>query len=241
MRIALVDDELTQLNTIHAFLTSALQQLGVEVQCIDKFCSAEDFFRRWQPDGYDILLLDIYMGSDNGVDIARRVREADSRVALAFCTSSNEFASESYEVGAAYYLQKPITEQSVLAMLKRLNLSGIERRRILTLPDGYKCLLRQVMYTEYSNHTVTFHIQDDKPHSVYMNHAEAETLLLHYKYFSCINKGCIVNLAKVKRESGNEFLMPDGAQLPISRRRAKEVLESYTRCRFELMDKEVSL
>ncbi len=240
LRIALVDDELTQLHTIHMHLSSALQKMGIEIKCMDSYNSATTFLTAFQPDSYDIILLDIYMDADNGVDVARRLRQQDSQVVLAFCTSSNEFAAESYEVGAGYYLQKPVSEEKLTAMLRRLDLSRIERNRTITLPDGYKCLLRQVLYTEYSNHTVTFFIQDTPPHSVYMNHADAEKLLLHYKYFTCINKGCIVNLAKVKKVVGSEFLMPDGTQLPISRRRSKEVLEAHTRCRFELLDKEVS-
>ncbi len=239
MRIALIDDEKTQLDLIHTQLTAALHKLGIEVLCMDAYISAAAFLTDWEPGSYDIVLLDIYMGSDSGVDVARQLRQQDSQVVLVFCTSSNEFAAESYEVGAGYYLQKPVSEEQLMAMLRRLDLSKIERSRTIVLPDGYKCLLRQILYTEYSNHTVTFHILEHQPHSVYMSHSEAEKLLLHYKHFSSINKGSIVNLTQVKKVANSEFHMVDGSQLPISRRRYKEVYEAYTHCRFERMDEEV--
>ncbi len=239
MRIALVDDENVQLQNIQAMLSTALHTLGIEVRQLDCFSSGESFLSAWQPGSYDVILLDIYMDTHNGVTIARQIRQEDSEVVLAFCTSSNEFASESYEVGAGYYLQKPVSEEKITAMLRRLDLSRIERNRTIVLPDGYRCLLRKIVYTEYSNHSVVFHIKDEKSHSVYMNHSEAEKRLLHYRQFCCINKGCIVNLAMVRKAADSTFLMQNGEALPIARRRYKEVFEAYTRFRFEQMDQEV--
>ncbi len=240
MRIALVDDELSQLQTLHAMLRASLDKLGVVYESIDTFSSAGEFLPGWQRGRYDVILLDIYMGPANGVLLARQIRESDPEVALAFCSSSNEFASESYEVGAAYYLQKPVTAEKLEAMLKRLDLTRLQHSRTLRLPDGYLCLLRRILYTEYSNHSVTFHLSGAEPHSVYMKHAEAEELLLRYGNFGCINKGCIVNYAKVRKLTENAFVMEGGAVLPISRRRYKEISQAYTKYHFERMEEEVS-
>ncbi len=238
MRIALVDDEPVLLQSIKTLFRQCLQETATEINRMDCFDSFDSFLQAWSAGSYDIILLDIFMGDRNGVDLARHIRQTDPDVVLAFCTSSNEYASESYEVGAGYYLQKPVTREKLLAMLRRLDLRKIQRNRVIQLPDGFKCLLRQILYTEYSNHTVTFHLQNGQPHSVYMNHAQAVELL-PYRQFYGINKGCIVNFAMVKKLSGSEFLMENGEVLPISRRRFKEVSESYTRYRFEQMDQEV--
>ncbi len=240
MRIALVDDENLQLNTTYKHLTSVLASLGIETQKVDCFSSGEEFLAAWESNAYDIIILDIYMTGLSGVEVAKKIRKQDADVILAFCTTSNEFASESYEVNARYYLQKPVSEEKLSNMLKRLDLSKIERNRTITLPDGYRCLLRQIIFTEYSNHTVTFHIKDSQPHSVYMNHSEAEAMLLHYKPFCSINKGCIVNFAQVQALDSNEFRMQNGEVIPISRRRYKDVRDAYTNYHFETLDEEVS-
>ncbi len=241
MRIALVDDDSGQLHTLQTMLSSALQSLGADVSRMDSFCSAEAFHAAWQPGSHDIILLDIYMEGQSGVDAARQLRLQDPSALLVFCTSSNEFAAESYEVGAAYYLQKPVSPEKLTAMLRRLDLARIQRNRTVRLPDGFRCLLRQILYTEYSNHSILFHIQDSSPHSVYMSHGQAEQLLLHYRHFCCINKGCIVNLAMVRRMTNSEFLMQDGQLLPISRRRYRDVSDAYTRYQFERLDEEVGI
>ncbi len=240
MRIALVDDEKLQLDTTYNHLTSVLTSLGIETQKIDCFSSGEEFLAAWSTNAYDIIILDIYMTGQSGVDVAKKIREQDENAILAFCTTSNEFASESYEVNARYYLQKPVSEEKLSSMLKRLDLAKLERNRTITLPDGYRCLLRSIIFTEYSNHTVTFHIKDSKPHSVYMNHSDAETMLLHYKPFCSINKGIIVNFGMVDSLSANEFRMQNGDIVPISRRRYKEVRDAYTTYHFEKLDEEVS-
>ncbi len=238
MRIALVDDERIQLDSTYTKLAAVLATLRIETQKIDCFSSGEEFLAAWSAGAYDIIVLDIYMTGQNGVEVAKKVREQDTDVVLAFCTTSNEFASESYEVNARYYLQKPVSEEKLSNMLKRLDLSKLERNRTITLPDGYRCLLRQIIFTEYSNHTVTFHIKDSQPHSVYMNHSEAEAMLLHYKAFCSINKGCIVNFGMVDSFNANEFTMQNGEVVPISRRRYKDVRDAYTNYHFEMLDEE---
>ncbi len=239
MNIALIDDDPAQLRLIGSMLKTATNALGIAVRTIDTYPSPSALLETWRAGSYHILLLDIYMGEENGVTLARTLREHDPEAVLVFCTSSNEFAAESYEVGAGYYLQKPVSLEKLTAMLKRLNLSKIERNRTVRLPDGSQLLLRHILYTEYRNHSVLFHLKDAPARSVYMNHRDAEALLLHYKSFLEINKGCIVNLAGVKKHAATAFTMQNGEVLPISRRRCKEVAEAYTLYHFEQLNREV--
>ncbi len=240
MKIALVDDEPLCREELQTALHSALATLGIAVNKIDAFASANEFFEVWRAGDYDIIFLDIYMDAENGIELARKIRETDNDTLLAFCTSSNEFAAETYEVKAGYYLNKPVSEEKLTAMFHRINLLNIERNRMVKLPDGYRCLLRHILYTEYVNHTIVFHLKGSDPHIVYMSHADLEPLLLQYKNFKQVNKGCIVNFAMVKRIDGSVFTMQNGENVPISRRRLKEIGEAYTEYRFEKMSEEAN-
>ncbi len=240
MNIALVDDEIIHLNTLRTTLVEAFADLGLEAERMDLFLSPEDFFAEFEDGKYDIAILDIYMKEENGIEVARRIREIDQNLALAFCTSSNEFASQSYEVDARYYLHKPISKEKVSMMLSRFNLAAMERNRAIRLPDGFRVPLRHILYTEYSNHSVCFHIRGQDPHTVYAGHGDIEKLLLPHKGFYTVNKGCIVNFAQVRRMGTNEFLMQNGETMPVSRRRFKEVETAYTEYRFERMDEEAN-
>lgn len=240
MHIALIDDEPLQLHTLRETLIAALADQGLEAESIECFPQAADFLAGMAADKYDIIILDIYMNGMNGIDVARKIREMDPHVALAFCTSSNEYAAQSYEAEARYYLQKPILKEKISAMLKRLNLEKIQRDRNIRLPDGHRVPLRHIVYTEYINHSVKFHVRGQEPHTVRASQSEIQELLLPYKGFAMINKGCIVNLAQIKAIQPNAFLMRNGDTVPIARRRFKEIEAAYTRYLFEKMDEEDS-
>ena len=100
MRIAIVDDD-AQMRTR---LRDCLNDLLGNSAGIAAFPSGEDFLAGWEAGRFDVILLDIFMESLTGMDVARKIRETDGQVKLVFCTTSNEFASESYEVNACYYL-----------------------------------------------------------------------------------------------------------------------------------------
>ncbi len=240
MRIALIDDEPYLLNILKDALTASLSELSAEAECIDTYTSGEDFLCGFEKGKYDIIILDIYMDGMNGIDTAGRIREQDGEVSLAFCTSSNEFASETYELQAKYYLSKPISREKVSAMLRRFNLAAIERNRSVRMPDGCPVPLRQIIFTEYNNHSVTFHIEGIQERSFYMTQRDAEALLLSQGGFYVTNKGCIVNFAQVKEIKSYAFVMRDGEIVPIARRRYKELEAAYTKYLFDKMLREVS-
>ena len=50
----------------------------------------------------DILFLDVVMPGQNGMDVAKEIRQYDTNMKIIFLTSSPEFAVESYSVGAYF-------------------------------------------------------------------------------------------------------------------------------------------
>lgn len=158
MRIALVDDCLDDLSIMHQFLAEALDTDSV----ITEFHNGEDFLQHWSADTFDLIVLDIYMEQLTGIETARSIRETDPNVCLVFASTSNEFASESYEVNACYYLHKPFLKQQVLAMLDRIGQQSLEVSRTVLLPNGKRVLLRSIIYADYASHRVTLHCKKMK-------------------------------------------------------------------------------
>ena len=242
MKIALVDDELTQLQLLRDLIGAELSQIvGEAPHQIDGFRSGASFLEHWKPGSYDVIVLDIFMGSLTGVDVAKRVRETDPNVKLVFCSRSNEFAAESYMVNAQYYLLKPATATAVKTMLQRLNLELLQLKQTVTLPDGHPITLRQLLFTEYYNHVVTLYFKGGDSYRIRINHAQLEELLCQYPYICSPSKGMLVNFYEVTNMTGDMFYLTDGASVPISRRKSKEVQTAYTKFRFQLLRSEVSV
>jgi len=177
------------------------------------------------------------MGNILGVDVARKVRETDNDVRIVFCTTSNEFASESYEVRANYYLQKPVSVSSFQRMLQMIRLSDYELNRFITLHDGQKIVLRNITYTEYYNHTIIIHSKKRADLQTRISQTEWELLLSEHNFLYSCSKGIVVNFHEVDRQENNLFIMKNGDVVPISRRKAKDVTEAFAHFRFEQMRK----
>lgn len=239
MRIAIIEDDVVQAEKLLKMLSDNLAKIDCADCCIRTFNSGEHFLSCWQPSDYDIILLDIFMQNLSGVETARKIRQTDPNVRLVFCSDSNEFASESYEVNASYYMCKPITNEAVMAMLLRLNPESLEKQQLLKLPDGDSVLLRDIIYTEYSNHVVTIYLKKDAPHRLRTSQAQMETLLLAYENFFSPIKGIIINFGEVRKKTDDNFVLSNDKMVHITRRKVKEAKEAYARFRFNKLRKEV--
>jgi len=239
MKVAIVDDDPQQRQLLKTLISEELSAYPYQ-HSLRSFDSGEAFLAQWPKNHYDLVVLDIYMGGMTGMDVAFRIREQDDQVMLAFCTSSNEFASESYEVGAQHYLRKPITKAAISRMFQRLNLQSYEEKRTIRLPDGHLVVLRNILYTDYENHVVTVHMRSGEPYTLRTRQSEIEELLLPSGFFCSPIKGVTVNFHAVRTMTDDTITLTDETQIPLSRRKAKEVREAYKKFCLDLIRKEVS-
>ena len=79
------------------------------------------------------MILDIYMKGLNGMETARRMRQAMPGLPLAFLTSSRDFAVDAFALEALHYLVKPLTVESAQELLRRLRTPNFEVSRCLQL------------------------------------------------------------------------------------------------------------
>ena len=112
MKMALVDDNEKERSRLMEMLRSCSKKACGEAE-IAEFASAEEFDDAFSPGSFDVVFMDIYMEGRDGMQAARHVYESDRACRIIFTTSSREHAVESYDVGAAYYLVKPVEEEKL--------------------------------------------------------------------------------------------------------------------------------
>lgn len=224
LKIAVVDDDIQ----IYRDLRSYLEELLGDFAEITYYASGESFLEAWKSKSFDLIILDIFMDALTGMEVAQMIRKTDPHVKIAFSTTSNEFASESYEVNACYYLHKPFGKERVKAMMDRLDLAEMEKKRIVVLPDGTNVPLRRIIYVDYAFHFITVHLKQQNDIVLRANFSEIENLLCAYPYFICPTKGVIINFYEVAKQKHDIFIMSDETHIPISRRKATEVLKAYS-------------
>ena len=228
MRIAITDDRREDSAHLERELQTCLGEMGYGQDTIEVYDSGEALLKSFMPGQYDLIFLDIFMDGDlTGIATAREIRKQDSIVRIAFITSSNDFAAESYAVSADYYLLKPYGTTDVLRMLKSIDLSQYEQERYIILPDESKCRLNDIVYTSYSNHKVEIHLTDGETRSVWISQAEMENLLCSRGEFATCTKGIIVNLGQIMNIDEDAVYLQGGAVVPTSRARRAELRQMH--------------
>lgn len=97
---------------------------------------------------FDLIILDIQMRNQNGMELARQIRRADPQVPLLFLTATKEYVFEGYEVNALRYLIKPIQPSQLFAILGEIQAST--KRSILL--NGNRIDLNALVYVEAEAH-----------------------------------------------------------------------------------------
>ena len=241
MKIAIVDDTTSDIEVTRCTIAKVFPMAGLEVNGIECFTDGKAFADSYVPNTYDMIFMDIIMDSLDGISAAEQVRSKDKYVKIVFSSTSNEYASESYRVKADYYLLKPLDEHSgeLLKMLKHLDLTEQENKRYITITGGTNIILRNIVYTEYFEHIIDFHLKDGSTAKARMRQLDIENTLLAYPFFAKCSKGTVVNLNEVKKLTKDTVLLSDGTELQISRRRQKDIENIYADFVFNKLRKEL--
>lgn len=239
MRLAFIDDDYGEIENLIKMIDIELQGTVYTTSKKQLFNSGEDFLSVWKAGMFDIIFLDIFMDNITGIDVAKKIRETDSTVKIIFCTTSNEFASESYCVDAAFYLVKPFSQNMVHTMVQKLINIDSQLSQFITLPDGQKLFLRDILYCEYINHKIYIYTKSHNDIQVRMTFSDFMELLSSFSFLISCCKGMIINLYEVTIKENTYFLLSDGSNIPISRRKTKEINQVYADFMFNKMRKEM--
>ena len=232
MRIAVIDDLDMDARQLADQVSTYMSTHRIPADTPEIFPGGEEFLAGFMPGVYDIIFLDIYMNGINGMETAKKIRLFDASCHIIFVTTSSDFAVDSYEVEAAFYLIKPATEERVTKALDRCNLQvTMEEPSILVPSRGTEIhlLLHQISYTEYLNRRILVHFKDGHEEEISMNQKEFSSLLLSYPWFCDCIKGVLVNFEEVEKLLDDRFMLKSGISIPISRLKYRDVREQYIR------------
>lgn len=112
--ISVVDDDASVREALKGLLKSAGFQAAA-------FASAEEFLDSGRLANTSCLILDVRMPGMGGLELQRRIVAGDHRVPVIFITAhgDEELRARALEAGAADYLYKPFSEQTLLDAIAR--------------------------------------------------------------------------------------------------------------------------
>lgn len=224
MRFAICDDEPEHIKLLQAYFDKR-PELFIESE---PYYSGEALVADYQNNGvrYDALFIDMEMGAMNGIDTANAIRALDEYVIIIFVTGYAQYAPLGFECGASRYLVKPLRDKKVNEALDFIVKRLSREKKILSFnfnKEHVRLLCDDIIYCE-SEHNGSIIYTQDGSFPTRMTISELITKLDN-EQFSRVNRGYIVNLARVKI-SNSERVVMQGCQsfIPIGKtyRRAFE-------------------
>ena len=179
----------------------------------------------------DILFLDVVMPGQNGMDVAKEIRQYDTNMKIIFLTSSPEFAVESYSVGAYFYQLKPIWEESFFRLMDAV-LAECEKKKknslILRSKDGITRIdLQQLEYCEVLGRKLLFHLENGAVLESAGSLDDLAGQLMQYSNFFRPHRSFLVNMEYIQNFSSRSIKMVNDAEIPIPHGKCSEIKNTY--------------
>ncbi len=233
MKVLVVDDE--------PLARDRLIRLMQDMDTIDGAGVATngiDALHKLSTSDYDVVLLDIKMPGQSGLDVAEQIKKMPNPPAVIFCTAYDEYALDAFRVNAHSYLLKPIQRQALVDALQ--GCQALNRAQVQALSST-----SSVPSISFQNgrekerlplSDIYYFRADQKYVSLYCERGErivdASLKVLEEQYANYlvrIHRNCLVYRPRVEKlyrdKEGGFWLNLKGVEAPlaVSRRHAKDL------------------
>lgn len=231
MQIAYCDDDKEVIEEIERLLVEYRAAHSQDMVCTAFSSPLELLAKMEKGMRPDILILDVIMPGENGINVAREIRQYDDNVKIIFLTSSAEFAVDSYAVGAYFYQMKPICAEKFWSLLDEV-ISACEKRQreslVLRCKSGItKIDLEKLVYCEVIGHTLFFHLENGTVLESIGVMDELHDKLSAYDNFMRPHRSFVINMDYIQNISYKVIIMDDLTEIPIPHGKCSEIKNRY--------------
>ncbi len=237
IKIAICDDLESERKLIYNYLLEYLDVNDILAD-IDQFSSGEDFLKS-DYKSYNLIFMDIFMDGINGMETAKKLIESNHHTQIIFCSTSTEYAAESYDVSALHYLVKPLEKEKLFKVLDRF-FSTYTKLKTITVKVGRTeedIYIRDIQYVESDNHKCIIHTTngDINANISISNLAE---MLLPYDFIKPV-RYAIVSLSQIKNIPSDTIVLSNGVSFSIGRKERANVKKAFTDYKWKTMQRKM--
>lgn len=234
LHIAVCDDEEKQRNKIAALINTYLQSRPSLNGQVEIFSSGNALLARAEDmGGFDLYVLDILMPQLSGIDTGRCLRTLGTEGEIIYLTNSNDFAADSYDVRAFFYLLKPVEQEKFFQVLDGA-VEKLNQRRssaiVVSTSDGpRRILLEHIQYVERVGRCMRYYCTDDiiDSQSIRVSFREAAAPLLADRRFCLCGASFVLNFQHVAGVNGQMALLNNGRTVVLPRAAATEFKKAW--------------
>lgn len=173
----------------------------------------------------DVYFLDISLRGENGVDIARKLREHNYKGHIIFLTGFQEYVFEGYSVRALDYLLKPIDPVKLDRNLKLITEELSDQNYMVrTRSEMYKIPYKEILYISSSNHSIEIVTENEN----FRQTISLREVLAHLPaYFQQCHRTIIVNIKAVTSLSDNRIIVNGKEELPVGKKYLEQIRRAF--------------
>lgn len=224
MKILILDDDVTFSKQLKSDLFEYFSDINSRTEYIilnDDFQTFELNFK------IDIAFIDIDLVNNNGIEIAKKIRNSGLCNMIVFVTSHAHLIYDSLVVRPFFFIRKSEYQRDLNVFLELIKDMFMERKLLMLKWRGNKSVINinDIVYVEAINHMLVVHTVD----SIYNDSRLLKTMIeeLSGIQFAQIHKSCLVNLRYLINYNASKILLINDISLPIGRTYKQHFLESY--------------
>lgn len=195
----------------------------------------------------ELLVLDIEMPYNNGMNVASIVKKKYPKIEIIFCTGHAYFAADCYDFEPVDFVTKPINEARIQRAIERaqkklrntakelvneLKTEPKSKKIGINAEGGYKIIdVSSILYIEKKARKIYIHTNTGKSFVAKYNLTQLEEILAPHDFFRC-HQSFIVPIKKIRYVKNNEFgktysimLKECYEEIPLSRGKHAEIKE----------------
>lgn len=225
--IAICDDDPTFLESFSKRITELpdFRPKSMVLHCMKEIPSEMSFAQ------YDLIFMDIDMGTISGIDIARRLRKENCDAVLIFVTNFKEYAPEGYEVNAFRYLAKAEIELKLPSYFADALILCQELRHTVEIQCGGEAIpvpVHALIYIESLGRKQHMFLKNGPREEFFTctTMADLEALLFPHGFLR-IHKSYLVNMAHIEAFQSTCAVLTTGQSLPVSARNYRANKQHY--------------
>ena len=216
-RVAICDDNERTCNLIDQVLFNYGEENKIKLD-IEIYCDGESLHNALGTGKtFDLIFLDIEMGSISGIDIGReiRVKQKNYDMEIVYVSGKPEYSRELLSMRPLDFIDKPVCASEVIRVLElAMSLFGEASGYFYFTSNGQTERIRysKILYFEKALRKIVIHT-DDNIFEFYGKFIDFTGDLP--KYFMQINRSFLVNLHRIQSYGVRSVTMDDGSMTSI--------------------------
>ena len=177
---------------------------------------------------YQLAILDIFMGGLTGIETAKKLMERHPRLQIIFCSTSNAYAAESYDVAALRYFIKPISREKLFATMDRFFHVHTSLRTLTYKQNRMDetIYISDLLWVEADGHKSILHTR--KGEIVTRTNISQIAQQLEGADFVKPIRYALVSLSAVTQIPTDVLTLTDGSSVPISRDQRANIKQAFS-------------